>query len=46
MPVKVGTKDNWTTIRPTAEWQTMTSPLGRDEFQVATDLYLIAVDRQ
>jgi hypothetical protein len=44
--VKVGTQDRWTAIRPTAEWQTMTSPLTKDEFQVATDLYFIAVEKQ
>jgi aminopeptidase N len=46
MPVKVGAKDNWQTIRPTAEWQTMPWSLTKDDLQVATDLYYITVDRQ
>jgi len=41
MPVKVGTKDHWQTIRPTTEWQTMKTPLSKDTFEVATDLYYI-----
>jgi aminopeptidase N len=45
MPVKVGTTHNWTTIRPTAEWQTLPSTLSKDDFQVATDLYFITVEK-
>ena len=41
MPVKVGTKGQWQTIRPTAEWQTMKTLLKKSEFEVATDLYYI-----
>jgi aminopeptidase N len=44
MPIKVGNKDNWQTIQPTAEWQTLVTPLGRDAFQVATDLFYVNVD--
>jgi len=43
MPVRVGTKDNWQIIQPTAEWKTMKTRLKKDEFQVATDLYFINV---
>jgi hypothetical protein len=46
MPVKVGATGNWTTIRPTTEWQTMPWTLPKDDFQVATDLYYITVDKQ
>jgi aminopeptidase N len=46
MPVKVGTMGHWTTIRPTAAWQTMPWALAKDDFQVATDLYFITVDKQ
>ena len=46
MPVKVGSKQGWQTIRPTTEWQTMPTSLPKDEFEVATDLYFITVDRQ
>jgi len=46
MPVKVGAKDDWQTIRPTAEWQRLATSLSKDQFEVATDLYFIDVDRQ
>jgi aminopeptidase N len=45
MPVRVGLKDNWETIHPTTEWQTMKTPLKQDQFQVATDLYYVNVDK-
>jgi aminopeptidase N len=45
MPVRVGTKERWQTIRPTANWQTMKTPLKKDEFAVATDLYFIDVSK-
>jgi aminopeptidase N len=43
MPVRVGTKDQWQIIQPTVEWKTMKTPLKKDEFQVATDLYYVNV---
>jgi hypothetical protein len=46
MPVKVGWKGNWQTIRPTGEWQRMPTSLSKDQFEVATDLYFIAVARR
>ncbi len=46
MPVKVGRKTNWQTIQPTTEWKTMKTDLTKDEFEVATDLYYIAVSRE
>ena len=46
MPVKVGARGNWQTIRPTTDWQSMPTALPKDQFEVATDLYLIAVDKQ
>src|SRR6202522_3474224 len=45
MPVRVGLKDKWETIHPTTEWQTMKTPLTKDQFQVATDLYYINVSK-
>jgi aminopeptidase N len=45
MPVKVGSKSNWQTIRPTTEWKTMKTALKKDEFEVATDLYYIEVGK-
>jgi aminopeptidase N len=43
--VKVGRSTNWQTTRPTTEWQMMKTNLTKDEFEVATDLYYIAVRR-
>jgi aminopeptidase N len=46
MPVRVGKKDNWQLIQATTDWQTMKTPLAKDEFDGATDLYYINVDKQ
>jgi aminopeptidase N len=46
MPVRVGTLDHWQIIHPTTKWQSMQSPLSKDDFQVATDLYYIEVNKQ
>ncbi len=46
MPVRVGARDHWQLIHPTATWQTMQTPLGKEQFDVATDLYYITVDKQ
>jgi aminopeptidase N len=43
MPIRVGDPANWQTIRPTTDWQVMKTPLGKDQFQVATDLYYVDV---
>lgn len=45
MPVKVGRPDRWEIIEPTTEWKTMKTPVKRDEFQVATDLYYVDVSK-
>jgi aminopeptidase N len=45
MPVRVGGKDHWQVIRPTTNWQTMKTPLTKDQFEVATDLYYVNVFR-
>ena len=45
MPVKVGEKGNWRVIEPTVTWQTMNTPIKRDDFAVATDLYFIDVNK-
>ncbi len=45
MPVRVGLKEHWETIHPTTEWQTMKTPLTKDQFDVATDLYYINVSK-
>jgi aminopeptidase N len=46
MPIRVGTKEHWEIISPTAEWKTMQTPLHKDDFQVATDLYYVNVSKQ
>ncbi|MDQ5846012.1 MAG: M1 family metallopeptidase [Acidobacteriota bacterium] len=45
MPVRVGTKDRWQLIKPTTEWQTMKTPVKKDDFAVATDLYYVDVKK-
>jgi aminopeptidase N len=45
MPVQVGQPGTWQTIHPSAEWQTLTTALTRETFQVATDLYYVNVTR-
>ena len=44
--VRVGTRDQWQFIHPTTKWQWMQTPLSKDQFQVATDLYYIDVNLQ
>jgi aminopeptidase N len=46
MPVRVGAPGNWQIIHPTTEWQWMQTPLTKDQFQVATDLYYVDVNKQ
>jgi aminopeptidase N len=46
MPVRVGRKGNWRMIYPTTNWKTMKTPLQKDQFEVATDLYFIDVQMQ
>lgn len=46
MPVRVGDPEHWQIIRPTTEWQTMQTPLNKDQFQVATNLYYVDVNKQ
>ena len=46
MPVRVGRRDAWQLIVPTTEWQTMVPGLGKDELEVATDLYYINVAKK
>ena len=46
MPVRVGTPTSWRLLQPTTQWQTIESPLDKNDFQVATDLYYINVTKQ
>lgn len=45
MPVRVGMKDHWQNIQPTTNWQTMKTPLRKEEFAVATELYYVGVSK-
>jgi hypothetical protein len=45
MPVRVGTKNQWQIIQPTTVWKTMKTPLKKDEFEVAENLYFIGVSK-
>ncbi len=45
MPVRVGAKNQWQTIKPTTAWQTMKTSLKKDDFAVATDLYFVDVSK-
>jgi aminopeptidase N len=45
MPVRVGLKQSWEIIHPTTDWQTMKTTLTKDQFDVATDLYYINVNK-
>jgi aminopeptidase N len=46
MPIRVGSKERWQIMEPTAEWKTMKTPIAKDQFEVATDLYYVNVTRE
>ena len=46
MPIRVGEPGQWTLIRPTTAWAVMKTPLKKDAFEVATDLYYVNVTKQ
>jgi aminopeptidase N len=46
MPIRVGTKTDWQIIQATTYWQTMKTPLKKNEFDVATDLYFVNVFKE
>jgi aminopeptidase N len=43
MPVRVGEKGHWRIIRPTTGWQSMDTPISKDQLEVAMDLYYVNV---
>lgn len=45
MPIRVGRPDAWQTISPTSEWASMPNTLAQQDFQVATDLYYVVVQK-
>jgi aminopeptidase N len=46
MPIRVGRRGKWETIRPTTDWKLMPMTLSKTEFEVATDLYYVNVTRE
>jgi aminopeptidase N len=46
MPVRVGKRGAWQIIHPRTEWQTMKNAISREEFEVATELYYVTVNKQ
>jgi aminopeptidase N len=46
MPIRVGKKTDWQIIQATTYWQTMKTPLKKNEFDVATDLYFVNVTKE
>jgi aminopeptidase N len=46
MPVRVGSRAAWQTIVPTTDWQVMPTTLQPEQFEVATELYYVAVQKQ
>ena len=43
MPIKIGTAGQWQTLRPTTDWQTMSTTLTKATLEVATDRYYVNV---
>jgi aminopeptidase N len=46
MPIRVGKKADWQIIQATTYWQTMNTPLKKNDFDVATDLYFVNVSKE
>jgi hypothetical protein len=44
MPIRVGRDSDWQIVQPsTTEWKVLSTPLSKEEFEVATDLYYVNV---
>lgn len=46
MPIRVGERGKWVLIQPTTGWTLMKTPLKKETFEVATDLYYVSVTKQ
>jgi aminopeptidase N len=46
MPIRVGKRTDWQIIQATTYWQTMKTPLKKNDFDVATDLYFVNVSKE
>ncbi|SNS38178.1 Peptidase family M1 [Granulicella rosea] len=45
LPIRVGTPGHWQVITPTQQWQVLKTPLTKEQFSVATDLYFVNVSK-
>jgi aminopeptidase N len=45
MPVKMGARGRWQTVNATNDWQTLETSVAPDQFDVATELFYVNVDR-
>jgi aminopeptidase N len=44
MPIRVGRSSDWQIVQPTTtEWKVLSTPLKKEDFEVATDLYYVNV---
>jgi aminopeptidase N len=46
MPIRVGRSSDWQIVQPTRDWKVLSTPLSKDEFEVATDLYYVNVRKE
>jgi len=46
MPVRVGVPGEWKTIHPTTAWQTIKTPLSKEQLQVDVDHFYIEVNER
>jgi len=46
MPIRAGARGNWQTLEPTTSWQTKPMTTAADQYEVATDLYYVNVQKQ
>jgi aminopeptidase N len=46
MPIRVGRSSDWQIVQPvTTEWKVLSTPLKKEDFEVATDLYYVNVHK-
>jgi aminopeptidase N len=46
MPIRIGRRGDWQIVQPvTTEWKVLSTPLKKDDFEVATDLYYVNVHK-
>jgi hypothetical protein len=44
MPIRIGRSGDWQIVQPTTtEWKVLSTPLKKENFEVATDLYYVNV---